>query len=134
LLGALSAVVVVRKEDTLKGDWTLGKQKFQVELAFPDENSIRLDRILGVADGSSHMCSIADVLPGAFRYCVNEPENEEVGKAMFPTLMNMMWKRERGGKIYVNDCGLVFRPVSIKEKKYRAEYGSLQERLQGYLN
>jgi hypothetical protein len=36
-----------------------------------------------------------DVMLGAFRYCVNEPENEEAGKAMFPTLMRMMWKRER---------------------------------------
>jgi hypothetical protein len=85
-------------------------------------------------DGSSHMCSVADVLLGAFRYCVNEPDNEEAGKAMFPTLMSMMWKRERGGKIYVNDCGLVFRPVNIKEDKHKAEYASLAERLQSYLS
>ncbi len=113
------------------------KEKFQVGLTFPDGKSIRLDRILGVAhtvDGSSHMCSVADVLLGAFRYCVNEPDNEEAGKAMFPTLMSMMWKRVRNGKIYVNDCGLVFRPANVKEEKHKVEYDFLQARLQSYLS
>lgn len=113
------------------------KEKFQIGLTFPDGKSIRLSRILGMAhavDGSSHMCSVSDILLGAFRYCVNEPENEEAGKAMFPTLMKMMWKREQGGKSYVNDCGLVFRPATIKEEKHRAEYEGLQARLQGYLD
>jgi hypothetical protein len=79
------------------------------------------------------MCSVADVMLGAFRYCVNQPENEEAGKAMFPTLMSMMWKRERNGKTYVNNCGLVFRPASIEEPMHQAEYAALVERLQSYL-
>jgi hypothetical protein len=36
-------------------------------------------RILGLghgADGRSHLCSVADIMLGAFRYCVNEPDNE----------------------------------------------------------
>ncbi len=53
---------------------------------------------------------------------------------MFPTLMSMMWKRELGGKIDVNDCGLVLRPKSIQEDKHKAEYASLTQRLQGYLD
>jgi hypothetical protein len=111
------------------------KEKFQIGLTFPPKPSIRLDRVLGFAqavDGSSHMCSVADVMLGAFRYCVNEPKNEEAGKAMFPTLMSMMWKRERNGKTYVNNCGLVFRPANVKEPKHRAEYDGLVERLQSY--
>jgi hypothetical protein len=74
-----------------------------------------------------------DVMLGAFRYCVNQPENEEAGKAMFPTLMSMMWKRERGGKIYVNNCGLVFRPAKVIETKHQTEYEALVQRLQSYL-
>jgi hypothetical protein len=112
------------------------KEKFQVGLKFPLKPSIRLDRVLGFAhavDGSSHMCSVADVMLGAFRYCVNEPNKEEAGKAMFPTLMSMMWKRERGGKTYVNNCGLVFRPASVTAPTHQAEYKALAERLQGYL-
>lgn len=70
---------------------------------------------------------------GAFRYCVNEPENEDAAKVMFPTLMRMMWKRERHGKIYVRECGLSFRPKAIQEARHQAEYDALIERLQGYL-
>jgi|SRR5581483_3267035 len=109
------------------------KKKFQ-EGNF--DGKVRLDRILGfshVCDGSSHLCSVADVLLGAFRYCVNEPENEEAAKEMFPVLMSMMWKRERGGKTYVNNCGLLLRPLNIQEPKHQAEYDALLQRLQGYL-
>jgi hypothetical protein len=116
--------------------YTYLKQKFQTGMVFPGKPSVRFDRVLGFAhgvDGSSHMCSVADVLLGAFRYCVNEPDNEEANKAMFPTLMSMMWKREAGGKIYVRECGLLFRPLNIQEPKHRAEYDALSERLQSYL-
>ena len=113
------------------------KEKFQVGLTFQGQPSVRLDKILGLSqasDGTSHLCSVADIMLGSFRYCVNEPDNEEAGKAMFPTLMNMMWKRERNGKVDVNDCGLVLRPTSIQEAKHKAEYDTLTQRLQGYLD
>lgn len=119
----------------VKNPYRYLKEKFQIGLEFPNGQR-RLDRVLGFAhavDGSSHMCSVADVLLGAFRYCVNQPENEEAGKAMFPVLMSMMWKRERGGKTYVNGCGIVFRPAEVKEPKHKAEYDALIERLQSYL-
>ena len=80
------------------------------------------DRARHAVDGSSHMCSVADVMLGAFRYCVNEPNNREAGKAMFP--VGMMWKREHKGKIYVNDCGLVYRPANVKAEMHQAEYGA----------
>ena len=85
------------------------------------------DRARHAVDGSSHMCSVADVMLGAFRYCVNEPNNREAGKAMFP--VGMMWKREHKGKIYVNDCGLVYRPANVKAEMHQAEYGAGELRI-----
>lgn len=120
----------------VKNPYAYLKEKFQLGMTFPERPPLRFNRILGfsqAADGTSHLCSVADILLGAFRYCVNEPDNEEVGKAMFPTLMEMMWKRDQGGKRYVNECGLVFRPQEIQVAKYKAEYDALAERLQGYL-
>jgi hypothetical protein len=120
----------------IKDPYKYLKDKFQLGMEFPDKPSVRFDRIIGLGhacDGSSNLCSVADIMLGAFRYCVNEPENPEAGKAMFPTLMSMMWKREQGGKTYVNECGLVFRPKELKVEKHRAEYEALIERLQGYL-
>lgn len=108
------------------------REKFQVGLTFPDGHSRRLDRVVGTAhavDGTSHLCSIADVMLGAFRYCVNEPDNEEAGKAMFPTLMRMMWKQPNA-----LTHGLVFRPRNISEAKHQAVYDALWARLKGYLD
>jgi hypothetical protein len=112
------------------------KEKFQLGLIFPKGPARRLDRVLGLAqaaEGTSHMCSVADVLLGAFRYCVNDPDNEEAAKAMFPTLISMMWRHERNGKKVLNQCGLVFRPAKIDETKYQTEYDTLEHRLLGYL-
>ena len=80
------------------------------------------------------MCSVADVMLGAFRYCVNEAENKEAGKAMFPTLMGMMWKHKLNGKTYVNEHGLAFRPAKITNRNHQDEYDALVERLQSYLS
>jgi hypothetical protein len=113
------------------------KEKFQIGNTLPDGSTVRLDRVLGVGhavDGSSHMCSVSDVLLGAFRYCVNEPDNEEAGKAMFPVLMSMMWKGPRDGGTTAEDYGLCFRPLTVKEAKHQAEYNGLATRLQGYLD
>ncbi len=113
------------------------KEKFQVGLTFQGRPPVRLDRILGLSqasDGTSHLSSVADIMLGSFRYCVNEPENEEAGKAMFPTLISMMWKRERNGKSDVSNCGLVLRPTNVQEAKHEAEYDTLTQRLQGYLD
>ena len=113
------------------------KEKFQVGNTFPDGSTIRLDRVLGfghAVDGSSHMCSVSDILLGAFRYCVNEADNKDAGKAMFPVLMSMMWKGQRDGKTTVGDYGLCFRPATVKEAKHQAEYDALATRLQGYLD
>jgi hypothetical protein len=112
------------------------QEKFQLGMIFPDKPSVRFERILGFGhsvDGSSHLCSVADILLGAFRYCVNEPENEDAGKVMFPTLMTMMWMREREGKTSVVESGLVFRPQNVKEAKHQQEYDALAERLQSFL-
>jgi hypothetical protein len=108
------------------------KEKFQRGMTFPDRSPIRLSRILGFAqevNGSSHMCSVADIMLGAFRYCVNEPGNPDAGKAMFPILMEMMWKRDQGVSTVVNDYGLVFRPATIDETKYQTDCDALASRL-----
>jgi hypothetical protein len=113
------------------------KEKFQVGMTFPEKASVRLDRILGLshgADGTSHLCSVCDVLLGSFRYCVNEPDNEEAAKAMFPTLMQMMWKGKESGATRVREFGLCFRPLAVDAAKFKAEYDALETRLRGYLD
>jgi hypothetical protein len=114
------------------------REKFQIGMTFSDGRPpSRLERIMGFAsttDGASHLASIADILVGSWRYCVNEPEMDVAGKAMFPKLMDLMWKRRRDGKLYVRDFGFVLRPQEVQVEKYKKEYNDLRARLQGYLD
>lgn len=113
------------------------KEKFQIGMTFPNKPPARLDRILGLshgADGTCHLCSVCDILLGSFRYCVNEPDNEDAGKVMFPTLIEMMWKGLQDGRPIVREFGLCFRPIDVGAPKFKDEYDSLETRLRGYLN
>jgi hypothetical protein len=65
---------------------------------------------------------------------VNAPDKEEAGKAMFPMLMEMMWKSVQDGKPMVREFGLCFRPINVDVPKFKEEYDSLEKRLMGYLN
>jgi hypothetical protein len=113
------------------------KEKFQTGLTFPNGDTRRLERVVGLAsttDGASHLASVADVLIGSFRYCVNEEERDIAGRAMFPDLVRLMWKRRLNGRNIVQDYGLVIRPQEVRFEPHKTEYQALIDRLQGYLN
>jgi hypothetical protein len=112
------------------------REKFQTGLTFPSGQRRRLDRIMSFStscDGASHLASVADVVLGSFRYCVNEPENDGPGRAMMPPLVSMMWHRRRGNRVLVRERGLILRPEEIRVPAYEAEYDRLVQRLMGYL-
>ena len=113
------------------------REKFQTGLTFPDGKIRRLERIVGLAstcDGASHLASIADILVGSFRYCVNEPDKDIAGKAMFPKLVKAMWKKYKDHVPYVRDIGFILRPQTVTQENLRKEYKSLCVRLQSYLD
>lgn len=114
------------------------REKFQTGMTFSDGRlTSRLERIIGFAsttDGASHLASIADIFVGSWRYCVNEPQMDAAGGAMFPKLMDLMWKRTSNGKLYVHDFGFVLRPQEVQVEKYKKDYNDLRARLQGYLD
>jgi hypothetical protein len=80
-----------------KNSFTYAKNKFQTGLIFPGRDiSIkrRLDRITSIGftcDGASHLSSMADILLGSFRYCVNDAEKDKAGRVMLPKLVPLMW-------------------------------------------
>ena len=59
-----------------KNAFTYAREKFQRGLTFsPNSRHRRLDRIVSIGftcDGASHLSSLADIVLGSFRYCVNE--------------------------------------------------------------
>jgi hypothetical protein len=79
------------------------KEKFQIGLTFRNQQPRRLERILGLShtcDGASHFASLNDILVGAFRYCVNEPERNEAGQAMFPLIARRA-ARPRSARVWI---------------------------------
>jgi hypothetical protein len=114
------------------------REKFQIGMTdLRGEPKGRLERIMSfgsTTDGASHLASIADILVGSWRYCVNEPKRDVVGKAIFPKLMDLMWKRTSAGKQYVLDFGFVLRPKKNVREEYEKDYADLCARLQGYLD
>jgi hypothetical protein len=90
--------------------------------------------LASTCDGASHLASITDILVGSFRYCVNEPDKDVAGKAMFPKLMKVMWKKYEKHLPYVHDLGYILRPQAVTQEHLRKEYDALRARLQGYLN
>ena len=107
------------------------KDKFQLGAEFSDGYTQRLENIVGytiTCDGASHLASMADILLGSFRYCVNEPDRE-ANAAIFPTLAQVMWHEKKSYLEY----GLMLRPKDIKAKVHEKEYTALRDRLRGYL-
>jgi hypothetical protein len=78
--------------------------------------------------------SAADILLGAFRYCVNERERREAPLEMLPTIARMMWHRERNGKRLVRGRGLILRPMHVDYPPYKNEYDELIDHLQGLID
>lgn len=112
------------------------REKFTVGLTFPNGRTRRLDRIIALAstcDNASHLSSVTDIVLGSFRYCVNEPERDIAGRAMFPSLVELMWKRRRRESYIVLDYGLVLRPTEVQAVVHQEQYTQLIDRLQGYL-
>jgi hypothetical protein len=112
------------------------KDKFQRGVEFPDGRTQRLENIVGytsTCDGASHLASMADILLGSFRHCVNEPTKDIANAAIFPTLAQVMWHRDIGGEKFYLEYGLTLRPKRIKAEVHAREYKDLRKRLRGYL-
>ena len=112
------------------------KQLFQQGLLLRGGGQIRLDdRIVQYgmsSNNTSHMSSLVDIALGAFRYCVNTAGgrgNDDVARAMFPTLAELMWGRTVDGEKRVGGRGFIARPQEIKADVYRSQYQALMTRL-----
>jgi hypothetical protein len=130
-------VLMDRLPGQIKYPYQIFKDKFQTRLDFPG-GTRRLEKVIGYSmtcDGASHFASIADILLGSFRYCVNEPEKDIANAAIFPTLVRVMWYREtESGKKRLIDYGLTLRPATIRVEKHKKDYDDLRRRLRGYTN
>ena len=135
--GDVGIVLMDRPPDQVRNPFGYLKDKFQIGLEFPSGGKRRVANIIGYAltcDGASHLASLADVLLGSFRHCVNEADRDIANAAIFPTLVRIMWyRRTKDGKKCLRGYGLTVRPETIKTERHKKDYDDLLARLDGYL-
>jgi hypothetical protein len=112
------------------------RDKFQVGLRFPRGGTRPLSHIICYThscDGASHLASVADVVLGSFRYCVNEPERDQAPRAILPLVVQLMWHRRQGDRVVLDERGLMLRPNGLWADRHRVVYDQLLERLAALL-
>jgi hypothetical protein len=64
------------------------------------------------AIGASHLASVADVVLGSFRYCVNDVNETPASQKMLPAVVRLMWhfRLPRSGEVHLGARGLLLRP------------------------
>lgn len=110
------------------------REKFSRGLTFPNRANVRLENVISYAstcDGASNLSSVMDIVLGAFRYCVNEPERDVAGRQLLPQVTRLMWRGE--GDNPLRERGLVMRPQNVRVDEHRAHYEALRVRLNGLL-
>lgn len=105
-------------------------EKFSQGLSFPDESRVRLDRIRlfsATCSNASHVSSAMDIVLGAFRYCLNNPRNQDTASEMMKNVVELMWHEKRGEDILVVGKGLIVRPelANIRSQEYRKDYDEM---------
>ncbi len=76
----------------------------------------------------SHLCSVCDIVLGAFRYCVNSVPPSEVAKGIYPTVRRL-FLHPTGEPEKIENWGLFLRPKDVKVKSYADEYTQLRTHL-----
>ena len=114
--------------------------KFQSGLSFPGaKGPVSLDNIQlfgATCINASHVNSAMDIILGAFRYSINNPQNADAASTMMKKVVSMMWNHEAYGKILYNGYGFIPRPPlnKIGEKAYKKEYEQLIKHIESLVN
>ena len=107
------------------------------EIRFMSGFTISLPNIHGyaqVSDNSTTLMSVADVVLGAFRYCINNRDKTDVNTELMPRIARLMWYREENGVRKLRDRGLNISPRDVVVDSYRREYESLISHVLDYAN
>jgi hypothetical protein len=115
-------------------------ERFSLGLDIQGERRVSLDRIklfAATCVNASHAHSAIDIILGSFRYCINNPRNVEVARAMMLQVVKMMWHwyDPTTDTYHVGGRGMIERPPldQIRVAAYRQEYEALHEDINALL-
>jgi hypothetical protein len=83
------------------------------------------------AIGTSHLASVADIVLGSFRYCVNDLNESAASQKMLPAVVRLMWhiRTKPSGEVHLSGHGLLLRPQVVKYQSHLSRYDSMTSRL-----
>lgn len=128
-------VIVDRLSDT--SEYGLFIEKFTTGLIYADKtvplNKIKL--FASSCDNASHLSSLADIVIGSFRYCINDPANFSAAKNMMGKLVKLIWATREGEKLFPFEKGLTFRPIpdEVTTERYKQDYDILLDHINSLL-
>ncbi len=108
-------------------------EKFTSGLKYK-EKLVPLSRIQLYAQTSinlSHIASATDIVLGSFRYCINNPKNEDAAGIMMKKVVQMMWGEKRGNSSNPFERGFILRPM---EKSRNGKYVAIYNELVDHIN
>lgn len=91
----------------------------------------KLDQIIcygAISIETTHLASIADIVLGAFRYCVNQSKNDELSAILYKKVRPLLVSPSKDPTM-VEGWGLFLSPKNIKVPEYQLAYQELRNRL-----
>ena len=76
----------------------------------------------------SHLCSLCDIVLGAFRYCVNTARTTELAKMLYSKVRPLFLSQPGDPKV-IENWGLFVRPRTVQVNRYAEAYQSLRSHL-----
>jgi len=76
----------------------------------------------------SHLCSVCDIVLGAFRYCVNATRTSDVTNMLYSKVRPLFLCQPDNPQV-IEDWGLFFRPRTVRSSRYAEAYQGLRSRL-----
>ena len=105
------------------------RDKFSIGLRLPKGRTLRLPQIKMYGTtciSASHANSIMDIVLGSFRYCINNPKNQDAARCMMGKVMDLLWHRRVGNHIVAEEMGLIIRPKPVDVwALYKPDYTNL---------
>jgi len=78
--------------------------------------------------GCSHLCSMCDIVLGAFRYSVNSTKAAQVARKLYPKIQKLFLHQSSDPTI-IENWGLFLRPKRVQVPTYAKAYDALREHL-----
>lgn len=122
---------VLQDRHPVEGEFQYYKQRFtESRPSFPNHYH-KLNRIIGfgsTCDGASHLSSLADIVLGSYRFCINNPTKDIVNGILLPRLLRATYGFPHciGGGIAIYPTG------EIHKQECKAAYGELCSHIKAY--